>query len=80
MYNMEGKVGIVTGGAAGIGYAIAERLLEEGVIVAICDVAKERLEQAAQTLSAKGTVYYEVVDISDYEAVTAFVKNVHDKF
>lgn len=80
MYAMEGKTAIVTGGAAGIGYAIAERFLEEGVNVAICDVAADRLANAAETLSEKGTVYYEVIDISNFEAVTAFVKNVYDKF
>ena len=80
MYQMDGKVAIVTGGAAGIGYAIAERLLEENVIVAICDIAEERLAKAAETLSAKGTVYYEVLDISKYDDVLAFGKNVHDKF
>ena len=41
MYNMEGRTAIITGGAAGIGYATAERFLEEGVNVAICDMAAE---------------------------------------
>lgn len=80
MYHMEGRVAIVTGSAAGIGYAIAERFLEEGVIVAMCDVAKERLEAAAEVLSAKGTVYPEVVDISNYDEVVAFADRVHEKF
>ncbi len=80
MYHMEGKTAIVTGAAAGIGYAIAERFLEEGVNVAMCDVAKERLEQSAAVLSEKGTVYAEVLDISDWEAVSAFTKRVHARF
>lgn len=80
MYHMEGKTAIITGGAAGIGYATAERFLEEGVNVAICDVAADRLAQAAKALGEKGTVYYEAVDISDFDAVTAFVKRVHETF
>ncbi len=80
LYNMAGRTAIITGGAAGIGYATAERFLEEGVIVAICDVAEDKLIKAAECLRKKGTVYFETVDISDYDAVTAFVKNVHEKF
>lgn len=80
MYNMKGRTAIITGGAAGIGYATAERFLEEGVNVAICDVAEEKLTQAAKALAEKGVVYYEVVDISNFDAVTTFVKNVFDKF
>ena len=80
MYHMDGKIAIITGAAAGLGYAAAERFLEENVKVAICDIAEKRLIDAAKTLSEKGEVYYEVVDISNFDAVTAFVKHVYEKF
>jgi NAD(P)-dependent dehydrogenase (short-subunit alcohol dehydrogenase family) len=38
------KVAIVTGGASGIGYAIAERLIQEGAAVVAADLNTERLE------------------------------------
>ncbi len=38
------KVAIVTGGASGIGYAIAERLIQEGASVVAADLNTERLE------------------------------------
>ena len=49
---LENKVAIVTGGAAGIGKAIAKKYIEEGArCVAICDVNAEKLEQTAAELN-----------------------------
>ncbi|WP_145409074.1 SDR family NAD(P)-dependent oxidoreductase [Paenibacillus xylanexedens] len=42
---MKNKVAIVTGGASGIGYAIVERLLSQGVKVAIGDLNENRLKE-----------------------------------
>jgi len=50
---LENKVAIVTGGASGIGKAIAKKYLEEGVLaVVICDVNEEKLQQTAAELNA----------------------------
>ena len=48
--NLAGKTAIVTGGSAGIGFAIAKALYREGVSVAIAARNPERLEQAAQAI------------------------------
>jgi len=45
-----GKVAIVTGGTAGIGLAIAERLAAEGASVVICSRRKDNVEQATKQL------------------------------
>ena len=47
---LDGKVVIVTGGAAGIGQATAERFVAEGAQVVIGDVDAERGEQVAADL------------------------------
>lgn len=52
MQRFSGKVAIVTGGANGIGAAIAHRLISEGCNVAICDIETEAA--AAQTKAARG--------------------------
>lgn len=49
---LTGKVAIVTGGATGIGYAIAEALADRGASLVIADIAKA--EEAAARLGARG--------------------------
>ena len=48
--DLNGRAAIVTGGARGIGRAIAERLLASGAKVSLWDVNAESLESAARDL------------------------------
>src|SRR5690606_1498738 len=54
--DLTGRSAIVTGGAAGIGYAIAASLLARGAAVTIADVEVEALESAATMLGVPGIV------------------------
>ena len=47
---LQRKVGIVTGGAVGIGLAVVKDFLAEGAYVVFCDVNSEAVEQAMQSL------------------------------
>ncbi|MCL4396670.1 MAG: SDR family oxidoreductase [Chloroflexi bacterium] len=49
-----GQVAIVTGGARGIGLAIARRLARDGRAIVVADVNGEGAEQAARTLATEG--------------------------
>jgi NAD(P)-dependent dehydrogenase (short-subunit alcohol dehydrogenase family) len=62
-WGLEGKVGIVTGGASGIGFAIVEALTNEGAVVVVFD-----LEPANAPTSAALAIE---VDIADEPAVAA---------
>jgi len=67
--DLAGRAAIVTGAARGIGFAIAERLLQSGAAVSLWDVDREALGKAEHDLAAHGTVAAQVVDVSDEAAV-----------
>jgi NAD(P)-dependent dehydrogenase (short-subunit alcohol dehydrogenase family) len=54
MFDLSGKVAIVTGGGRGIGKAIAIGLAEHGTDVAVCSRTKPQLEQVAQEIQKLG--------------------------
>ena len=76
--DFQGRSAIVTGGAKGIGYATAERLLESGAAVCLWDVDEPRLTAAAATLSAKGEVHSFTVDVADAGAVVSAMEATLD--
>lgn len=49
--DLTGKIALVTGGASGIGFAIADRLLREGMDVVICGRRETETQKAAKILS-----------------------------
>lgn len=61
---LQDKVAIITGGARGIGYAIAERFLKEGAKVALWDVSEEGLQKAKESLGGNGRVITQVVNVT----------------
>ncbi len=80
--DLKGRVAIITGGARGIGYASAERMLKSGASVALWDIDATRLEQAAGELGAFGKVSTHVVELTDeasVQAATAAVVAAHGK-
>ena len=78
---LENKVAIVTGGARGIGNAIARRFLQEGARVVIADidddagaVAVRELGALGKDLGALGSVRYVACDVGDAGAVRNLVE------
>ncbi|MEY9213909.1 SDR family oxidoreductase [Thermobifida halotolerans] len=66
---------VVTGGANGIGYALAERFLAEGAArVVIADLDGERAEAAAAELGERARGH--ALDVTDAEAVATLIKEV----
>ncbi len=63
--DLAGRAGVVTGGARGIGYAIAERFLASGAKVALFDRDKAALDEAVAALKGRGTVAAQVADVTD---------------
>ena len=69
--NLKGRNAVVTGGAQGIGYAVAERLLASGARVALWDRDQALAEKAAASLSPNGSVIAVNVDQSNPAQVEA---------
>ena len=67
--DLRGRVAVITGGAQGIGYAVAERMLRSGASVALWDINELELAQARATLSAHGKVSTHVTEITDEASV-----------
>jgi NAD(P)-dependent dehydrogenase (short-subunit alcohol dehydrogenase family) len=63
MGRLSGKSAVVSGGASGIGRAIAELFLEEGAKVVIADINGPLLDKTAKELAAHGTVSAVVADV-----------------
>jgi 3-oxoacyl-[acyl-carrier protein] reductase len=75
---LENKVAIVTGGASGFGYGIAERFAREGAKVVIADLDGEAAERAAEAIG--GATLGVRVDVSDGEAVATLVEGAAARF
>jgi len=69
--DLKGRVAVITGGARGIGYAVATRMLQSGASVVLWDVTADRLKTSQAELSKLGKVETHVVDITDEAQVLA---------
>ena len=77
IFRLDGKVALVTGGAGGIGQALAIRLSQYGAKVVIASRNQEALTKAAKEMEAEtgNPVRTNVVDVTDEASVVALVKN-----
>jgi NAD(P)-dependent dehydrogenase (short-subunit alcohol dehydrogenase family) len=73
---LDGKIVVVTGGASGIGEAIAIRVRQEGAIVGVLDL---NLEAARLTADVAGGGHAIATDVSDSAAVDAALAEVEEK-
>jgi NAD(P)-dependent dehydrogenase (short-subunit alcohol dehydrogenase family) len=76
MEQLAGRVAVVTGGASGIGKAIARRLIAEGMTVVIADVERAALQKAATETGAIGIC----TDVASFESVQALADEVKRRF
>jgi len=78
MQELRDKVAVVTGGASGIGLALAHALLREGMAVVVADIEVAALDAAVADLaSAGGTVAGIRTDVSDFNSVSELADEVY---
>lgn len=80
---LEHKTAVITGGARGIGLAIAARYLAEGADVVVADIDPVAIDEAVATLQANGRpdgVLGVRVNVSDAASVEAMITTVNERF
>ncbi|MCC6467952.1 MAG: SDR family oxidoreductase [Alphaproteobacteria bacterium] len=63
--DLKGRAAVITGGARGIGFAIAKRFLESGAKVALWDMDAQAIEAAKKELAGGASVVGQALDITD---------------
>ena len=79
-FSLEGKVALVTGASYGIGFAIATAYAEAGATIVFNDIKQELVDKGLAAYKEKGIdAHGYVCDVTDEEAVNAFVKKVEEE-
>src|SRR6185437_9474356 len=76
MMRIPGKVAVVTGGASGLGAAIAKRLVEEGAIVTITDIRANEGRAVAESMGCS-FLEHDVTNEGSWSAVISKVEQRH---
>lgn len=81
LFDLSGKTALVTGGASGLGYAMAVGLARHGANVALLDIDGDSLERAVAALRAQGTEAEPIAgDVLVESEVAAAVERVVARF
>ncbi|HZA75917.1 MAG TPA: SDR family NAD(P)-dependent oxidoreductase [Acidimicrobiales bacterium] len=83
MEDLDGKVAVVTGGASGIGLALAHRFARDGMRVVVADVERAALDKATDALADQlgaDDVAAVVTDVRDPSAVDALAAATFERF
>lgn len=77
----QGQVAVVTGGASGIGFGLAEALVDRGVAVVLSDIRAEAVAEAAEQLvRGGGRVIPVVTDVTDPDSVDELAERTVTEF
>ena len=73
-YDLSGRVALVTGGAQGIGLAVAKRMYNSGAHVVICDIDRNLGQAAIDTMPKRSS--FKNLDVTDAKIVDSTVQEI----
>lgn len=76
MSNFTKKIALVTGGASGIGFAVAEKFLTQGNLVIISDINQQKGNDVVKKLSDLGEVYFFQTDVRNNTQVKNLLEHI----
>ncbi len=77
MPQLQNKTTIITGGASGIGLAIAQRFAQEGAIVEILDRNEDEMKKAVELIGDAASASY--CDVADAKMVDEVISKIHER-
>jgi NAD(P)-dependent dehydrogenase (short-subunit alcohol dehydrogenase family) len=81
LFRLDGRVAVVTGGASGLGAAMAAGLAQAGAAIAVVDIDAERASAVCSSIAeAGGTAAAFLADVTDSSAVDRLVSDVFAEF
>lgn len=82
LFDLTGRTALVTGGAKGLGLAMARGLAEHGAPIVLADIDDKAGRQAAEQLAADTgvTVAYRHLDVTDQQQVEKVVAEIDEEF
>ena len=78
-FNLNNRVAIITGGAQGFGFAIAERFISSGAKVIIWDIDENECKKAISKINSKD-FSFQIVNVRQIKEVESNLKEVEKKF
>ena len=81
MHEFEGRTAVITGGASGMGLAVASRLAREGMNLVLADIEETALVPVVKEFESEGVPVFGVVtDVADFGAVKDLAGATTDRF
>lgn len=81
MGDLQGRIALVTGGAQGIGRAIADELAAAGAVIVLADVNEAKLAETVAEMKAQGIdASAFTVNVSNHDSIEAGAKAIIEKF